>query len=130
MLQVCICATLWMDLRGTEAVPVIIRISCESREIWGRTKLTGRNWTNFGVANLGVANATKGTTILLVEQNANMALKIANRGYVLENGRIVLEGPAKELAHDPRVKEAHLGGEGRNAEGREGPGSVCPPVGS
>jgi len=54
-------------------------------------------------------NATKGTTILLVEQNANMALKIAHRGYVLETGQIVLEGTAKELAHDPRVKEAYLG---------------------
>jgi len=54
-------------------------------------------------------NATKGTTILLVEQNANMALKIAHRGYVLETGSIVLEGTAKELAHDPRVKEAYLG---------------------
>jgi branched-chain amino acid transport system ATP-binding protein len=74
-------------------------------------------------------NATKGTTILLVEQNANMALKIANRGYVLENGRIVLEGSAAQLAHDPRVKEAYLGGEGRDAGGREKPGSPCPPSG-
>lgn len=53
---------------------------------------------------------TQGTTMLLVEQNAHMALKIANRGYVLENGRIVLEGPAAQLATDPRVKEAYLGG--------------------
>ncbi|QEM67666.1 ABC transporter ATP-binding protein [Geobacter sp. FeAm09] len=52
---------------------------------------------------------TRGTTILLVEQNANMALKIAHRGYVLENGRIVLGGSSQELAHDPRVKEAYLG---------------------
>ncbi|HBF36451.1 MAG TPA: ABC transporter ATP-binding protein, partial [Firmicutes bacterium] len=51
----------------------------------------------------------KGTTVLLVEQNANMALKIANRGYVLENGRIALAGSAAELAQDPRVKEAYLG---------------------
>jgi branched-chain amino acid transport system ATP-binding protein len=51
----------------------------------------------------------KGTTVLLVEQNANMALKIANRGYVLENGRIALEGSARELAQDPQVKEAYLG---------------------
>jgi len=74
-------------------------------------------------------NASKGTTILLVEQNANMALKIANRGYVLENGRIVLEGPAAQLAHDPRVKEAYLGGEERAAGSREKPGSPCPPSG-
>ncbi|WP_005037048.1 ABC transporter ATP-binding protein [Holophaga foetida] len=51
-----------------------------------------------------------GFTLLLVEQNAHMALKIAHRAYVLENGRIVLEGPASELAKDPRVKEAYLGG--------------------
>ncbi|MRR33878.1 ABC transporter ATP-binding protein [bacterium] len=51
----------------------------------------------------------KGTTVLLVEQNAGMALKIAHRGYVLENGRIVLQGPADELARDERVKEAYLG---------------------
>jgi branched-chain amino acid transport system ATP-binding protein len=49
-----------------------------------------------------------GTTILLVEQNAHMALKIASRAYVLENGRMVLEGPAADLAQDPRVKEAYL----------------------
>ncbi|MBP2645453.1 MAG: branched chain amino acid transporter ATP-binding protein [Firmicutes bacterium] len=51
----------------------------------------------------------QGKTLLLVEQNANMALKIAHRGYVLENGRIVLTGPANELAHDSRVREAYLG---------------------
>lgn len=52
----------------------------------------------------------EGTTILLVEQNAHMALKVAHRGYVLETGQIVLSGPAAELATDPRVKEAYLGG--------------------
>jgi branched-chain amino acid transport system ATP-binding protein len=52
----------------------------------------------------------QGTTILLVEQNANMALKLANRGYVLETGNIVLEGPSKELATNPEVKKAYLGG--------------------
>ena len=51
-----------------------------------------------------------GKTILLVEQNANMSLHIASRGYVLETGRIVLCGPCKELTGDPRVKEAYLGG--------------------
>ncbi len=50
-----------------------------------------------------------GTTILLVEQNARQALKIAHRGYVLETGRIVLAGSAEELAADPRVAEAYLG---------------------
>ena len=51
----------------------------------------------------------QGMTLLLVEQNAHMALKIAHRGYVLENGRMVLEGPAAQLALDPRVREAYLG---------------------
>ncbi|GAV24325.1 ABC transporter ATP-binding protein [Carboxydothermus islandicus] len=52
----------------------------------------------------------QGTTILLVEQNAHMALSIAHKGYVLETGKIVLSGPARELAEDPQVKAAYLGG--------------------
>ena len=52
----------------------------------------------------------QGTTILLVEQNANMALKLARRGYVLETGDIVLEGTSAELAANPEVKKAYLGG--------------------
>ena len=52
----------------------------------------------------------QGTTILLVEQNAYAALQIADRGYVLENGRIVLSGLAKDLASDEKVKKAYLGG--------------------
>ncbi|NOX63419.1 MAG: ABC transporter ATP-binding protein [Chloroflexi bacterium] len=51
-----------------------------------------------------------GVTILLVEQNALIALDISHRGYVIETGAIALEGPAKELRDDPRVKEAYLGG--------------------
>jgi len=50
-----------------------------------------------------------GTTIMLVEQNANMALSIAARAYVLETGEIVLSGAAKELAEDPEVRKAYLG---------------------
>ena len=52
-----------------------------------------------------------GTTILLVEQNANMALSIAHRGYVIETGSIVLSGTGKELANSDEVKKAYLGGE-------------------
>jgi branched-chain amino acid transport system ATP-binding protein len=51
-----------------------------------------------------------GTAILMVEQNARQALAIADRAYVLETGRIVLEGPAADLARDPRVQRAYLGG--------------------
>jgi branched-chain amino acid transport system ATP-binding protein len=50
-----------------------------------------------------------GTTVLLVEQNANQALKIAHRAYVLETGKIVLSGPAEELANAEEVKLAYLG---------------------
>jgi branched-chain amino acid transport system ATP-binding protein len=49
--------------------------------------------------------------VLLVEQNARQALKIAHRAYVLETGRVTLSGPAAELAKDPRVVAAYLGGE-------------------
>jgi branched-chain amino acid transport system ATP-binding protein len=51
-----------------------------------------------------------GTTILLVEQNARAALKLADRGYVLETGKVVLEGRSEELLADERVQEAYLGG--------------------
>ncbi len=52
---------------------------------------------------------SKGTTILLVEQNAHAALKHSDRAYVLETGSITMEGPSKDLANDPRIKEAYLG---------------------
>lgn len=55
-------------------------------------------------------NATRGTMILLVEQNATMALVVSHRGYVMETGRIVLQGPAKDLLQNPQVREAYLGG--------------------
>ena len=50
-----------------------------------------------------------GTTILLVEQNARTALKIADRCYVLETGKISLSGKSSELLNDPKIKEAYLG---------------------
>jgi branched-chain amino acid transport system ATP-binding protein len=53
----------------------------------------------------------EGVTILLVEQNAHKALQIADRAYVLETGKIVLEGPGQELLTSPKVREAYLGGE-------------------
>ena len=64
---------------------------------------------------LNVFNALKklneeGTTILLVEQNARMALQFAQRGYVLENGNLVLEGSSEMLLANPEVKQAYLGG--------------------
>ncbi|MFE3325844.1 ABC transporter ATP-binding protein [Streptomyces sp. NPDC059176] len=73
---------------------------------------------SMGLAPLVVAAVMKviaeinasGTSVLLVEQNAKAALKIAHRGYVVENGRCVLDAPAAELAGDERVVEAYLGG--------------------
>ena len=56
-----------------------------------------------------------GVSVFMVEQNASLALQIAHRGYVLQTGRIVLEGPAKDLLHDPRIRDAYLGGEAQVA---------------
>ncbi|MBC8003663.1 MAG: ABC transporter ATP-binding protein, partial [Opitutaceae bacterium] len=52
----------------------------------------------------------QGLTILLVEQNANLALEISHYGYVLETGRITLQGESKALRQNPQVKSAYLGG--------------------
>lgn len=51
----------------------------------------------------------KGLTVLLVEQNVRQSLKMAHRAYVLENGRIVMEGPGREMITNKHVKEAYLG---------------------
>lgn len=53
--------------------------------------------------------ADAGTTILLVEQNASMALQLSNRAYVLETGRVVMTGPSRALLHDERIQTAYLG---------------------
>jgi len=55
------------------------------------------------------AVAERGTSLLVVEQDVDAALRIAGRGYVLETGRIVASGPSSELSEDPRVREAYLG---------------------
>ena len=56
-----------------------------------------------------VAVAREGMTILLIEQNAKLALEVSGRGYVMESGEITLEGDAKSLLHDPAVRAAYLG---------------------
>ncbi|MEX1167767.1 MAG: ATP-binding cassette domain-containing protein, partial [Hydrogenophaga sp.] len=53
--------------------------------------------------------AAEGVTILLVEQNAQRALQIAHRGYVMDSGEITMTGPGKDLLVDPKVREAYLG---------------------
>ena len=51
----------------------------------------------------------QGVTVLLIEQNARLALEVAQRGYVLESGALTLDGPAHALLHDPKVRAAYLG---------------------
>lgn len=60
---------------------------------------------------------TMGATVLLVEQNASMALSVSDRGYVMETGKIVMSGTSKELLRDPQVNEAYLGGRSRSIKG-------------
>ena len=62
-----------------------------------------------GIFDLILQIRDMGKTILLIEQNASMALSIADRGYVLETGKIIMEGKGKDLLTDPRVKAAYLG---------------------
>ncbi len=89
----------------------------------GRAFMSGRKLMildepSMGLAPLlmmGVFDALKainqeGTTILLVEQNARLALRFASRGYVLENGHLVLEGDSTDLLNNPEVKKIYLGG--------------------
>jgi len=89
----------------------------------GRALMSGRKMMLLDEPSMGLApvlmmslfDALKdinqeGTTILLVEQNARMALRFASRGYVLETGNVVLEGSSEELAENPQVKRAYLGG--------------------
>ncbi|MDH4205277.1 MAG: ABC transporter ATP-binding protein [Desulfobacteraceae bacterium] len=89
----------------------------------GRAFMSGRRIMLLDEPSMGLApllmlnvfNALKqlneeGTTILLVEQNARMALQFAQRGYVLENGNLVLEGSSEMLLANPEVKQAYLGG--------------------
>jgi branched-chain amino acid transport system ATP-binding protein len=89
----------------------------------GRAYMSGRNMMLLDEPSMGLApllmlsmfDALKeinkeGTTILLVEQNARLALKFAQRAYVIENGHLVLEGPSGELLNNPDVKKAYLGG--------------------
>ena len=71
---------------------------------WGLSPLLSK--TIFEV--IGQVNHS-GVTILLVEQNVQMALGLGNRAYVIENGRMVRAGDAKDLLHDEQIKDAYLG---------------------
>jgi branched-chain amino acid transport system ATP-binding protein len=88
-----------------------------ARALMSRPKLLLLDEPSMGLAPLIIADIFKiikeinqdGTTVLLVEQNARQALKVAHKGYVLETGRIVTSGPSGDLLNDPKVKEAYLG---------------------
>ena len=88
------------------------------RALMAKPKLIIMDEPSMGLAPLMVKNIfniikmvnKEGTTVLLVEQNANMALSVAHRAYVLETGKIVLSGTAKELQESEEVRAAYLGG--------------------
>ena len=87
------------------------------RALMSKPKLLMMDEPSLGLAPLVVKDIfsiirtirDSGVTVLLIEQNANAALKIADRGYVLETGRITLEGSGRELLRDPAVRSAYLG---------------------
>ena len=88
------------------------------RALMARPKLLLLDEPSMGLAPLVVNEifevikeiSQEGTTVLVVEQNVRQALKIADYAYVLETGKMVLDGSAEEVRHDPRVMEAYLGG--------------------
>ena len=90
-----------------------------ARALMGRPQLLCMDEPTMGLSPLFVDRVLElvqavnkdGVTIFMVEQNATLALAIADHGYVLQSGRIMLSGPAKDLMHDPRIRDAYLGGE-------------------
>jgi branched-chain amino acid transport system ATP-binding protein len=89
-----------------------------ARALMGRPRLICMDEPTMGLSPLFVDRVLaliaeinrQGVTVFMVEQNANLALQIAHEGYVLQTGRIVLQGPAAMLRDDPRIREAYLGG--------------------
>jgi branched-chain amino acid transport system ATP-binding protein len=94
---------------------------CIGRALMGRPKLLLLDEPSLGLAplmvrcifDLIVKIRESGTAILIVEQNAKAALAVADYGYVMEGGSVLLEGPARELANEARIEAAYLGGHAR-----------------
>jgi branched-chain amino acid transport system ATP-binding protein len=90
-----------------------------ARALMGRPRLICMDEPTMGLSPLYVdrvlelirAVNAEGVTVFMVEQNASLALQIADYGYVLQTGRIMLSGPATDLMRDPRIRDAYLGGE-------------------
>jgi branched-chain amino acid transport system ATP-binding protein len=90
-----------------------------ARALMGRPRVLCMDEPTMGLSPLFVDRVLEliqtvnkaGVTIFMVEQNANLALRIADYGYVLQTGRIALFGPARDLLHDPRIRDAYLGGQ-------------------
>jgi branched-chain amino acid transport system ATP-binding protein len=90
-----------------------------ARALMGRPRLICMDEPTMGLSPLYVDRVLEliqtinrqGVTVLMVEQNANLALRIAHSGYVLQNGRIVLAGAARELLGNPQIRDAYLGGQ-------------------
>ena len=90
-----------------------------ARALMGRPRLLCMDEPTMGLSPLYVdrvleliqAINRQGVTIFMVEQNANLALQIADYGYVLQTGRIALAGPADELRRNPQIRDVYLGGE-------------------
>jgi branched-chain amino acid transport system ATP-binding protein len=89
-----------------------------ARALMGRPRVICMDEPTMGLSPLFVDHVLEliqtvnrqGVTIFMVEQNAHVALRIANYGYVLQTGRVVLSGPAHDLLHDPKIRDAYLGG--------------------
>jgi branched-chain amino acid transport system ATP-binding protein len=89
-----------------------------ARALMGRPRLICMDEPTMGLSPLYVDRVLeliaeinrRGVTVFMVEQNANLALQVAHSGYVLQSGRIVLQGTAAVLRSDPRIRDAYLGG--------------------
>ena len=90
-----------------------------ARALMGRPRVLCMDEPTMGLSPLFVDHVLEliqtvnrtGVTVFMVEQNANLALRIADYGYVLQAGRIALSGRARDLLHDPRIRDAYLGGQ-------------------